>query len=386
MMNTHTPLIRLAKREDMETWKIWLIRLLAFLTALVLGGLVFMAAGAEPLSAYKTIVSGALGKKTGVRQVIKLATPLLGTALALAPCFRMKFWNIGAEGQITMGAMAASYFAIHFGARWPSAALLPVMGIASVLMGAFWSGIPAVFKARWKTNETLFTLMLNYIAIGIVGWLQGGPWEGKKGSQVIPNFQSAAILPKVGGVHCGWIIVLLLVFLMFVYMNYTKHGYEIAVLGESENTARYAGMNVRRVIIRTACLSGGICGLVGFMLASGTNQMLYADIAGGVGFTAITVAWLAQLNPFAMVVIALMLGILSKGASSLQTAQGVPASVSDIMTGLLLLCLLGCEFFINYRMIFRGSHEERRGGTQTAGSMPDGNGPAGTPEGGKEAA
>ena len=152
--------------------------------------------------------------------------------------------------------------------------------------------------------------------------------------------------------------MLLLVAFMFVYMKYTKQGYEISVLGESENTARYAGMNVPRVIRRTAAISGGICGLVGFMVASGANQTLYSGVAAGVGFTAITVAWLAQLNPFAMIAISLMLAILSKGASGLQTSLGIPASISDMITGIILLCMLGCEFFINYRMIFRGKHTE----------------------------
>ena len=254
--------------------------------------------------------------------------------------------------------MAAAFFAINFGKSWSSPAVLISMGLASMVLGAIWAGIPAIFKAKWKTNETLFTLMLNYIAIGIVGWLQGGPWEGKQGSQVIPNFDEAAVLPRVFGVHCGWIIVLLLVVIMFIYMNYTKHGYEISVLGESENTARYAGMNVAKITVRTACISGAICGLVGFMVASGANQTLYSDVADGVGFTAITVAWLAQLNPFAMVIISLLFGILSKGASSMQTGLSIPSSVSEIIKGLLLFCLLGCEFFINYKLTFRRKNDK----------------------------
>lgn len=347
------PLIRLTKRENMSKSRIWLIRLGALVFAIILGGIVFMIAGANPVTAYGTILSGSLGKASGLRQVVKTAVPLLGTALALAPCFAMRYWNIGAEGQITMGAMAASFFALNMAASMPSPVLLIVMGIASIIFGAIWAGIPAFFKSHWGTNETLFTLMMNYIAIGIVGWLQGGPWEGKPGSQIIPMFDKAAVLPKVFGVHIGWIIILLLTVFMYIYMSKTKHGYEIKVLGESENTARYAGMNVTKVTIRTACLSGGIAGLVGFMVASGANQTLYSDVAGGVGFTAITVTWLAQLNPFAMIAISLMLAVLSKGASSIQTTLGVPASISDIITGIILLCMLGCEFFINYRMIFR---------------------------------
>ncbi len=357
-MHEHTPLIRLAKRENISKGKTWAIRLTAFVVALILGGLIFVIAGANPIAAYGAMVKGALGKASGLKQVAKIATPLLGTALALAPCFQMKYWNIGAEGQITMGAMGAAFFAINYGATWSSPVTLILMAIGSIIMGALWAAIPALFKARWGTNETLFTLMMNYIAIGIVAWLQGGPWEGKPGSQIIPNFAKGAVLPKVLGVHIGWIIVLVLVVVMYIYLNYTKHGYEIAVLGESENTARYAGMNVTKVIVRTACLSGGICGLVGFMVASGANQTLYSTVANGVGFTAITVAWLAQLNPFIMIIIAILLAVLQKGAAAVQTALAVPASISDVITGIILLSLLACEFFINYEMHFRGKQEK----------------------------
>ena len=312
----------------------------------------------QPLAAYGTIVSGSLGKSTAIRQTVRIAIPLLGTALAIAPCFKMRFWNIGAEGQITAGAVAASYFALFWHDKLPSAALILVMAVAGAVAGGIWALIPAFFKAKWGTNETLFTLMMNYIIIGVVKWLQGGPWEGRPGSQIIPQFDRAAVLPKVLGVHCGWIIVLILTAVMFIYMKYTKQGYEIAVIGESENTARYAGMNVGRVIMRTMFLSGAISGLVGFIVASGADNTLHAGVAAGVGFTAITVAWLAQLNPFAMIGISVLLAVLEKGADTLQTRMSVPASISDIITGVFLFCMLGCEFFINYRMIFRGKHKE----------------------------
>ena len=281
----------------------------------------------------------------------------------------MRFWNIGAEGQITAGAVAASYFALFWYDKLPSPVLLAVMAASGALFGGLCSNlpdcmalIPAFFKARWGTNETLFTLMMNYIIIGVVKWLQGGPWEGRPGSQIIPQFDSAAVLPKVLGVHCGWIIVLALTVLMYIYMKYTKQGYEIAVIGESENTARYAGMNVGWVIMRTMFLSGAISGLVGFIVCSGANNTLYDGVAAGVGFTAITVAWLAQLNPFAMIGISGLLAVLEKGADTLQTRMTVPASISDIITGIFLFCMLGCEFFINYQMIFRGKHREEVSG------------------------
>ena len=348
----------LKKRENIPRWQVWCIRIGAFVLAILLGGLIFPIVGANPITAYATMISGSLGKASGLRQIVKTMVPLLGTAVALAPCFKMKYWNIGAEGQITMGAMAASFFALHFGGQWASGPLLIVMGIASIVFGALWGAIPALFKSRFGTNETLFTLMMNYIAIGIVAWLQGGPWEGKPGSQIIPNFDKSAVLPKVFGVHCGWIIALLLAVAMFIYMKYTKQGYEVAVMGDSENTARYAGMNVARVMIRTAAISGGICGLMGFLVCSGADQTLYSTVAGGVGFTAITVAWLAQLNPFAMIAIAALISVLEKGASVLQTSLAIPSSISDIITGIILLAMLACEFFVNYSIVIDSHHEK----------------------------
>lgn len=362
----HTPLIRLAKRDAMEPWKRWAIRIAAIVLALLVGG-VIMAAVIDTdsgnffqrfVGAYATVLDGSLGKKTAIRQTVKNFIPLLGTALAIAPCFKMRFWNIGAEGQITAGAVCATYFALFWADRLPMVPLLLIMALAAALGGGLWALVPAFFKAKWGTNETLFTLMMNYIVIGFVKWLQGGPWEKQpKGSQQIAQFASNACLPKVAGVYCGWIVVLVLMVAMFLYMKYTKQGYEIAVVGESERTARYAGMNVAKIIMRTMFLSGAIAGIVGFMLASGANNTLYDGVADGAGFTAITVAWLAKLNPFGMAAISAMLAVLEKGADTLQTRMAVPVAVSDVITGILLFFMLGCEFFIQYRLIFR-SHEK----------------------------
>ena len=342
-----TPLIRLAKRESMPAAAQWGIRIAAILLALVVGGLVILISGNNPVQGYATIVEGALGKTSGIRQTVKNFIPLLGAALAIAPCFKMRFWNIGAEGQITAGAMCATYFALFWADRLPQVPLLLIMCAAGAVGGGIWALIPAFFKARWGTNETLFTLMMNYIIIGVVKWLQGGPWEKiPRGSQQIEQFASNACLPRVAGVYCGWIIVLVLTVLMFLYMRYTKHGYEIAVIGESENTARYAGMNVGWIIMRT-------------MFLSGANNTLYSGVANNAGFTAITVAWLAQLNPFAMVGISALLAVLQKGADTLNTQMSIPVSLSDVITGVLLFFMLGCEFFINYRLIFRGAEERQ---------------------------
>ena len=357
-----TPLIRLAKRESMPAAAQWGIRIAAILLALVVGGLVILISGNNPVQGYATIVEGALGKTSGIRQTVKNFIPLLGAALAIAPCFKMRFWNIGAEGQITAGAMCATYFALFWADRLPQVPLLLIMCAAGAVGGGIWALIPAFFKARWGTNETLFTLMMNYIIIGVVKWLQGGPWEKiPRGSQQIEQFASNACLPRVAGVYCGWIIVLVLTVLMFLYMRYTKHGYEIAVIGESENTARYAGMNVGWIIMRTMFLSGAIAGIVGFLLVSGANNTLYSGVANNAGFTAITVAWLAGLNPIIMVFIAAFLAILTKGSGTIQTNFSIPASVADVLTGIILFAMLGCEFFIRYRLIFRGKGEHSNG-------------------------
>ena len=360
------PLIRLAKRDLMSPGKTWGIRIASIFVALILGCIPMLITGVSPWQAYGIIISGSLGSKMFLQQTVKIAVPLLGCALAIAPCFKMRFWNIGAEGQITAGAIACTWVALKLYDKLPSLLLILLMALVAIAAGGIWALIPAFFKAKWNTNETLFTLMMNYIIIGVAAWLQGGPWEGRPGSQIIPMFDEKARLPELFGVHIGWIVVLVLVVAMYLYMNKTKHGYEIAVIGESENTARYAGMNVGHIMMRTMFLSGGICGLVGFLVAAGADHTLTSGIANGVGFTSITVAWLSQLNTFAMIAISMVLAILTKGANTLQTKLSVPASISDIVTGLLLFCMLGCEFFINYRMIFRGHHEKDAGKEATA--------------------
>ena len=348
------PLVRLAKRTDVPQGEAWLIRAAAILLALCCGGMIVLALGHNPFAVYADMVRGALATATSRRETIKLTVPLLGAAIAIAPAFRMRFWNIGAEGQILIGAVAATYFALYRNTM-PRPALLAAMMLAGIIAGGLWGLIPGFCKAKWGTNETLFTLMLNYIALGIEKYFQYGPWRNPRstGFPKIAMFDAAARLPRVWGVHVGWIIILVLAVGMFIYLRYTKQGFEIAVVGESERTARYAGMNVGKIIMRTVFISGAISGLVGFLLVSGADYTLNETTAGGVGFTAITVAWLAKLNPLAMVFIAFFLAILSKGSNTIQTNFKIPASAAEVLSGIILFFMLGCEFFINYRLIFR---------------------------------
>lgn len=352
------PLVRLVKRDDIPRGKAWAIRALAVLLALLTGALIVLALGHNPILVYKDMVLGSLGKARGIRETAKKAIPLLGAALAIAPAFKMKFWNIGAEGQILAGGLGATYFALFWADKLPRPALLLLMCAAGVVCGGLWGLLPAVFKAKWGTNETLFTLMLNYIVLGFVKYLQAGPWgpdiNPATSYPKIPMFTDAARLPSVFGVHIGWIFILLLTGAMFWYLKYSKQGYEIAVVGESVRTAQYAGMSVPKIIMRTMFLSGAVSGFVGFLQVSGASYTLTENTAGGIGFTAITVAWLAKLNPFAMIVIAIVLAVLEKGSDTIQTLYQIPASAAEMLTGIILFFMLGCEFFINYRLIFRG--------------------------------
>lgn len=354
------PFVRIVKRAGISQKKAWLIRLSAILLALITGGLLILVLGHNPFAVYREMIMGSLSNKTALVATAKIGIPLLGAALAITPAFKMKFWNIGAEGQILAGAIAASYFALFQYQNMSRPILLLVMCAAAILAGGFWAAVPAIFKAKWGTNETLFTLMLNYIILSIVTYLRTGPWKNpsSSGFPKIAMFDASARLPNVFGVNIGWIIVLVLAILMYIYLKYTQQGYEIAVVGESEHTARYVGMNVPKVIIRTVFLSGAIAGLVGFLIVSGSSYTLTDNTAGGYGFTAITVAWLAKLNPFAMIVISIFLAVLKKGSNNIQTQFQIPASASEVLTGMILFFMLGCEFFINYRLIFRGSKNE----------------------------
>lgn len=351
--------MRIARRQTINPTRALIIRLLSIVFALLLGSVVIMLTGVNPVKAYGVIVNGSLGNKIYIQQTIKKFIPLLCCSLAIAPCFKMRFWNIGAEGQLTAGAIACSFVAIKLGpANLPSFVVLLLMFLSALLVGGIWGFIPGYFKAKFNTNETLFTLMMNYIAIGVTSYLQGGPWEGRKGTQIIPMFEKSTYLPEINGISSGILIVLALCIFMHIYMSKTKHGYEIAVIGDSINTAKYAGMNVGHIMKRTMFLSGAICGIAGFLVISGANHTLNNVVADGNGFLAITVSWLSHLNVFFMVVVSALLAVITKGSKTLNQRLGVPASVADIVSGILLFCMLGCEFFIEYKIIFKKKHKE----------------------------
>ena len=354
----HQPLVRVVKKSNMPTWKSTLLRVGAFVTALVAGGLFILCIGENPFAVYGTILKGSFRSSMAIQATVKIAVPLLICSLGLTFAFKMNFWNIGAEGQLIMGAIFATPIALYLDGL-PRPLVLILMVLAGMIGGGLWALIPAVFKVRFGTNETLFTLMLNYIAQYMIMYFREGPWRdpGSPAFPQIKRFSESARLYEVLGVHIGWIIAIALVILIYLYLNKTKQGYEISVVGESHATARYAGMQVGKIILRTMFISGAICGLAGVIQISGADYTLSDSVAGGVGFTAIIVAWVSRLNPFVIALVSALFAILEKGCSVMQSSFGISTTASEVLQGVILFFILGFEFFTRYSLVFR-----KRGG------------------------
>ncbi len=356
-----TPLIRMAKRDAIPLWKAIAIRLVAILLALIVSGLfIYSITSLNPVAVYEAMFDGAFGTTRRSWVTIRDTMMLLCISIGLAPAFKMKFWNIGAEGQILMGGCATAACMIYFNSL-PTIALFAVMIIASLLGGALWGIIPGIFKARWGTNETLFTLMMNYVGIQITSYCVA-LWENPYGSNTVGVINSKTKIgwfaELFGGKYSlNVIIVLSLAVAMFIYLRYSKQGYEISVVGESENTARYVGIKLSRVYIRTMALSGAICGLAGFIAVSGASHTISTSTAGGRGFTAIIVAWIAKFNTFVMIGISLLIVLLQKGAVQIASEYNLNDYASSVITGIILFCIIGSEFFVNYQLIFRNGKE-----------------------------
>ncbi len=362
----HEPLFHIVKRSSMVWWKSWLIRIGSVAAALLVCALItVLLTGKNPLSVYATMIDGSFGTSRRIWALLQNIAILLCISLAVTPAFKMRFWNTGAEGQVLIGALATASCMILFGDKLPTLLLFPIMIIASIAAGAIWGLIPAVFRAKWNTNETLFTLMMNYIAIQIVSFF-AYIWSVPKGSGqvgIINSSTKAGWLPSIGGHDylINIIIVAVLTAAVFVYLRYSKHGYEIQVVGESENTARYIGIDVKKVIIRTMLLSGAICGIAGFLLVSGTDHTFSRELAGGRGFTAIMVSWLAKFNPIYMIITSFIIVFLQRGAGEISTTFGLNDSFSDILTGIIIFFIIGSEFFINYSI---KRSESKKGGKE----------------------
>lgn len=353
------PLVHISRRSSLPWYKAWAIRAAAIVLALIVCGVITaLLTGENPISIYASMLDGAFGTSRRIWVLLQNIAILLCVSLAVTPAFKMRFWNIGGEGQIMAGCLATAACMIVLGGTIPNWLLIVVMLAASLLAGGIWGLIPAFFKAKWNTNETLFTLMMNYVAIQLVAFFII-IWESPAGSGnvgIINQQSQAGWLPSIGGNRymLNVIIVAVLTALMYVYLKYTKHGYEIAVVGESERTARYVGIKVERVIMRTMLISGALCGLAGFLLVAGTDHTITTSLSDSRGFTAVMVSWLAKFSPVFMVLASFLLVFLDRGASEIATDFGLNEAFGDILTGIILFFIIGCEFFITYELHFRG--------------------------------
>lgn len=359
---TREPLIHLTRRGLIPRWKAWSFRLGAFALGLIVCGLAAFLL-IEKLQGnpgrigefYECFIKGSFSTSRKLWKFLKNSAVLLCIALALTPAFRMRFWNTGAEGQTLVSVLGAIAVDFYLGGKIPEPLLLILMLIAALASGAIWGVIPALFKAKWNTNETLFTLMMNYIATYLVNyfliiWVPNG-------SATLNKMQYGK-LPTVGNDYLLVIlIVLALTVLLYIYLNYSKHGYEIAVVGESERTAKYVGINVKKVIIRTMVLSGVLCGVAGYLIAAGLDQTVNTNSVGGQGFTAIMVAWLANFKPLVMILTSALIVLLDQGAAQISQNFDVSSAFPDVIVGIILFFIIGCEFLIGYQVHFRKKHD-----------------------------
>ncbi len=354
----HNPLFHIVKREPMAWQGALAVRASAIIAALVVSAVIIMLfAEKNPIEVYKAMLDGAFGTKNRIWDLVHNIAIMLCVSLAVTPAFKMRFWNIGAEGQVLIGGLATVCVMMFLGGKIPLPLLLIVMIGASILASIIWAVLPAVSKAIWNTNETLFTLMMNYIAIQLVAYFLKR--FVKSGSGVLEPMHDYG-LPVLGDYPylLNILIVAVLTIVVYVYLKYSKQGYEISVVGESENTAKYIGINVKKVIIRTLIISGALCGIAGLLLVGGTHHTIDTETVGGRGFTAIMVSWLAKFNPFIMILTSFLIVFLEKGAMQVSSQFRVPSAISDIVTGIILFFIIGCEFFLQYKIVFTKNRKE----------------------------
>lgn len=348
------PAVRIVKRGNERKKSISVIYFATFVLAGIVLSLMLLAMKFNPVKVLEVMVQGALGKEFLVRETIKNTIPLVITSMGLSLAFKMKFWNIGGEGQILIGGIGATFVSFLVNDSIPQWMLLILMALAAIVAAGIYGAVPAFFKAKFNTNETILTLMLNYVATQIIILLQNtASWQDSTNSFPkirMLNFYSR--LPRVWGIHIGWIIAVVLLVAYYIYIEKTKQGYEIKVVGDSEKTAKYAGINRTKVIIRTMFLSAALCGLAGYFQVAGADGTLSEATAGGIGFTAIMIARMAEMKPMGMLAMSLLVAVLNRGADNLQTVFLIPSSFADIIIGIILLFMLVAKFMISYKVVF----------------------------------
>ena len=355
------PLIKISKRQNLALRYKLLLTVGAILLSLVLGGILLACLGYNPVKFYTEMLMGNFKNASYLKLMIRALIPLLITSLGVSLAFKMRFWNIGGEGQFIIGAIIAMTFSLLIGDSLPS----PLGAIVVVILGTLGGGLYALFvavlKVRFNTNETLMTLMLNYVALYIASYMLKTDFFALQG-QGVPSFKVIAESLWLTEINIGkfsfdtaLFIAVALTIILFVYFRQSKQGYELNVVGDSPNTAKYAGMKVNKIVLRTMFLSGAIIGMAGALKLCGSSagHTFSANISGGVGWTSIIVAWLAKLNPVGIFVASLLMSILERGCSFARTSLGISDAMSDVLQGIILFTVLASDFFINYKVSFR---------------------------------
>ncbi|MDY6367070.1 MAG: ABC transporter permease [Clostridia bacterium] len=350
------PLFHVVKRSNIPVWKKLLYYAIAIVIALFLAAL-FCSASSDVGDIgdfFKYLFQGVVGTETRIWLFARDGMLLLGVALALLPAFKMKFWNLGANGQIIISCLVSYAVMLYLGQRAgaSNAVVIIVMIVAGIAVSILWAAIPAIFKAFFNTNETLFTLMMNYIAQGLV-LVMIKVWSPSGSGSLDPISNYGLI--DIGNVYLLTIIVVaVLTVFSYFYLNKSKHGYELSVVGESVNTAKYAGMNVKKIVIRTMILSGLICGIIGVLLTGNINHSVHSTMHGNMGFTAIIATWLAGFNPLITIGTCFLIVFISRGMSFVKVKfHFYDESIVNVVTGFIYFFIIACSFFISYKLIFK---------------------------------
>ena len=367
-MRSRQPLFHVVKREQAGPGLQLLAYVAAVALALAVGAALLSVQGVEPLTFYRQMLTmGIPGSRypwRAVENFIKLFVPLLIVSLALALAFKMRFWNIGGEGQFIMGAFFAGLAAMKLGETLPQPLMVLVMALCGALGGGLYGVFVAALKVRFGTNETLLTLMLNYIALYFLQFFAETKAEWNfflDPGSARPKFakfpaNARMITVPIGpfNLNLSLVAAILLAVLLFIYLNYTKRGYEIAVVGDSPNTARYAGMKVGRIVIRTIFLSAALIGLAGAFHMSSAGVMS-ASPTNDVGWTGVVVAWLAKLNTVGIVVASLLITVLQFGCQTASaTYPSIDANFANLLQGVILFIVLAADFFTRFKLVARG--------------------------------
>ena len=349
------PLIHISRRNLVDRKTIIIIKAISIAAALLTCGIISnIFSPGSFFSFYQYLIEGTFYSVNTMLATFWSAALLLLIAVAITPAFKMKFWNIGAEGQVLMGAFGAAIIMKFIAPNIPNALALLLMLLMGIMFAAIWALIPAIFKAFFNTNETLFTLMMNYIAMGFVAAF----------SLKFKATGSTALGILNASTHAGWIpeiftfkyiiniiVIAVLVFGVWFYLKYSKHGYEIAVLNGSVRTAEYVGINVKLVTMRTMLLCGALCGVAGFLIVAGASHTVSESIVGGRGFTAVMISWLGHFNPLEMILYSMLNAVITTGSGSAAANLGYSGEVASVLSGIFFLIILVSEFFVNFRII-----------------------------------